>query len=526
MNANAITSGARLQPLRVPRVCVPVGAASPAELIQKAQAMLRDNSFLELRLDHLRTPSQGVAPLKRFLAHNPQVTAIATCRRIVAGGKFRGSVSSELEILSKCAAAGCQFVDVELETAAALKPADYQRLRSHCGIVISFHDFKKTRKLEETFRRMREFSADFYKIVTTATCLYDNVLMLRLLEEHADTFPMVGICMGEQGVLSRVLSLRAGSAFTFAAGDDGEETAPGQITARELRGAYRVEFLDAATRIYGVAGDPVAHSLSPVMMNTAFRRENSNAVYLPLHAREVGDLLRCIEGIPICGVSVTMPFKADVVEHLDNSDPLTQKSGACNTLVRMPNGKLYGFNTDAAGLTGALEQRLSLRGTKVLVLGAGGAGRAAVFALKERGAEVYILNRTPASAQKLARQAHAKSIKRADLKKLAFDVIVNATSVGMDEKSSPLELKEINARFVLDMVYQVPETGFMKLARSKGVEVIPGTEMFVQQGARQFEIWTGKPAPVADMRNAVLTALEQRAGNGRKRNQLSGNGKD
>src|SRR5581483_6272202 len=116
-------------------------------------------------------------------------------------------------------------------------------------------------------------------------------------------------------------------------------------------------------------------------------------------------------------VRVTMPFKESVVANWDNSDVLTQKSGACNTLVRMPNGNLYGFNTDAAGLTSALEQRLPLRQAKVLVLGAGGAGRAAVFGLKERGAEVYILNRTPAAAQKLARQAHARFIKRTDLKK-------------------------------------------------------------------------------------------------------------
>jgi 3-dehydroquinate dehydratase/shikimate dehydrogenase len=162
---------------------------------------------------------------------------------------------------------------------------------------------------------------------------------------------------------------------------------------------------------------------------------------------------------------------------------------------------------------GPLEERLLLKKARVLVLGAGGAARAAVFGLKERGAEVFIMNRTPAPAQKLARQAHAKVLKRADLKKkLAFDVIINATSVGMaDGKTSPLDAAEINARYVMEMIYQVPETRFMKLARAKGIDVISGTEMFVHQGARQFEIWTGKPAPATDMRNAVLSALEQRA---------------
>jgi 3-dehydroquinate dehydratase/shikimate dehydrogenase len=511
MGANVLISGTRFQPLRVPRLCVPVAAASPAEMMQKAEEMARDNSFLEFRLDYLTRPSLGLAPLKRFLTYHPQLTVIATCRRAANGGKFRGSVASQVELLAKSAAAGCQFVDLELETAEAMKRLDFHRLRSRCGLVLSFHDFKKTRKLNETFQRMQAFSADFYKLVTTATCLYDNVVMMKFLEEQSDRFPMVGMCMGEQGIISRVLSLRAGSAFTFASASEGEETAPGQISARELRGTYRIEQLDAATRIYGVAGDPVAHSLSPVMINTAFRRENTNAVYLPLHAKELEDLIRCVHEVPIHGLSVTMPYKEPIVQYLDNSDPLTQKSGACNTLVRMPNGKLYGFNTDGAGLIGALEQRLALRDARVLILGAGGAARAAVFGLKERGAEVFILNRTPAPAQELARQARAKTIKRTDLKRLRFDVIVNATPVGLESKKSPLELNEINTRFVLDMIYQVPETRFTKLARSRGAEIIPGSEMFVQQGARQFEIWTGKPAPVAEMRNAVLTALEQRA---------------
>jgi 3-dehydroquinate dehydratase/shikimate dehydrogenase len=346
--------------------------------------------------------------------------------------------------------------------------------------------------------------------------------MMKFLEQQSDRFSIVGLCMGEQGIISRVLGLRAGSAFTFASAGPGEETAPGQVTARELRDIYRIDTVDAATRVFGVAGDPVAHSLSPVMMNTAFRRENVNAVYVALHAKSLDDLLRCVQDIPIHGLSVTMPYKEEIVKHLDNSDVLTQKSGACNTVVRMQNGNLYGFNTDVVGVVGPLEQRLALRGAKVLVLGAGGAARAAVFGLKERGAEVYILNRTPASAQKLARQAHARSIKRADLKKLAFDVIINATPVGMGSgKASLLDAREITARFAMDMVYHPPETRFLKLARSRGVEVIPGTEMFVHQGARQFEIWTGKPAPLAEMRHAVESARQQLASeeekNGRKK---------
>jgi 3-dehydroquinate dehydratase / shikimate dehydrogenase len=265
--------------------------------------------------------------------------------------------------------------------------------------------------------------------------------------------------------------------------------------------------------VYGVVGDPIAHSLSPAIMNAAFRRENVNAVFLALHAKTLKDLLTCVREIPIHGISVTMPYKEAILKYLDNTDSHTTKIGACNTVVRAQDGKLYGFNTDAAGVVRPLERRLnSLEGARILVLGAGGAARAAVFGLKERGSEVYILNRSLAPAKKLAHQAHARLVKRPDLKKLAFDVIINATPVGMgNSKESPLQEKEINARYVFDMIYDPGETRLLKMAKERGAQVIPGIEMFVHQAARQFEIWTGKPAPWDEMLRVVLLALQERA---------------
>lgn len=512
MSSSPTTYSPRLLRSRLPKLCVAVTGTDGTELAEKAESLVRDNALLEFRLDYLKDPGAGIPKLKKFLEIHPQVTAIATCRRAVNGGKFRGSVSAQLGILVKAAASGCQLIDIELETAESLKASDFEKLRSKALLILSHHDFKQTRRLQEIFGRMREHPADLFKIVTTATSLYDNVVMTKFLQEHSDRFQMIGLCMGEQGIISRVLGLRAGSVFTFAAAGPGEETAPGQISARELRDTYRIEQVDAATRVYGVAGDPVSHSLSPVMLNTAFRRENVNAVYVALHAKDTEDLLKCVQHIPIYGLSVTMPYKAEIVEYLDNSDPLTQKVGACNTVVRSADSKLYGFNTDVAGIVGPLEQKLTLSGAKVLVVGAGGAARAAVFGLKARGAEVYILNRSAAPAQKLARQAGVKTIKRADLKKLHFDVIVNATPVGMgNPKQSPLEQKEIKARYLFDLVYTPMETRLMKLAEAEGANVIGGLEMFVHQGARQFEIWTGKPAPVEEMRYVVTRELTRRA---------------
>ena len=323
------------------------------------------------------------------------------------------------------------MLDIELQSAVKCKPEQVQRLRTKSALILSYHDFRATKNLEQTLEKMVKFPADFYKIVSTATTLYDNVTMMKFLEKFGDQHSLVGLCMGEQGIISRVLGVRAGSVFTFAAVSPDEKTAPGQITAQELRNTYRIEQMDAATRIYGVAGDPVAHSLSPAIMNAALRRENVNGVYLALHAKTLKDLLGCVRDIPIHGLSITMPYKEAMLKHLDNTDSHTTKIGACNTVVRAQDGKLYGFNTDAAGVVRPLEQRITLEKAKILVLGAGGAARAAVFGLKERGAEVYILNRTAGPAQKLAHQARARIAKRADLKKLTFDVIINATPVGM-----------------------------------------------------------------------------------------------
>lgn len=517
MNTISAMTTLRMLRQRLPRVCVPVFGKNPTEMSDKAEQIVRDNPFIEFRLDYLTQPALLLPKLKAFLEYNPHATLIATCRRVKSGGKFKGSLAAQMDILNKAAGLGCHMVDVELESAVQLKTADWTKLKKNAAVILSFHDFRGTRKLEETFKKMESFPADFIKIVTTASSLYDNVVLMKFLEANSDQRHMIASCMGEQGIISRLLAVRAGSVFTFGAASAGEETAPGQIAHRTLRDTYRIDQVDAATRVYGVAGDPISHSLSPLMMNTAFRRENLNAVYLALHAKTLADLMACVKDIPIHGLSITMPYKESILRLLDKTEPIAAKIGAGNTVIRSQDGKLYGFNTDVAGVIRPLEQRMSISGSKFLVLGAGGAARAAVFGLKERGGDVYIMNRTTVTGQKLARQAHAKFVKRTQLAKLGtFDAVINATPVGMDNGKAAddkpmLSDKELNARYVFEMVYSPLETRFTKMARAKGIHVIPGIEMFVHQGARQFEIWTGKPAPFEEMLRVVRHALEQRA---------------
>ena len=251
------------------------------------------------------------------------------------------------------------------------------------------------------------------------------------------------------------------------------------------------------------------------MENGAFHRERVNAVYLPLKTESgpngVADLLNLARQLPLSGISITMPLKQQLLPHLANVDPLTAKLGACNTIRTGSDGKLYGFNTDVAGIVRPLEKRMQLKGARVLVLGAGGAARAAVYGLVEKGAQVSVWSRKEATAKELAASAGANALTRKQVAACEFEVLINATPCGMHGNAHPLPLEptEWKARVVFDLVYNPLDTPLLQVARKRGAHIIQGVEMFVYQGARQFEIWTGKPAPEAEMLRVVLFALNK-----------------
>ena len=507
--------------LRVGKLCIAIQGETPAELFSHAEAAIKDSIFIELRFDLLAKPAAVLPELKSFLTRHREVTVITTCRRKPNGGRFTGSLNAELELLQKAAETGSHIVDLEIESVEQMTKPQLAKFRAAlraagASLLISSHDFSRTRRpegLSQTAKRIEAFGPEFVKVVTTARSLEDNLSILHMVENESLDAQVVGIAMGEEGIISRVLSPRAGGAFTFASTADGAETAPGQISARTLLDLYRLDQLDQATRIFAVAGNPIAHSLSPAMHLTAFRRENVNAVMLPLKVKALDDLLTVVRDLPLDGVAVTMPLKQEVLPHLANMDPLTGKIGACNTLRTGADGKLYGFNTDVAGVVRPLERRMRLKGARILVLGAGGAARAAVFGLVEQGSEVYIVNRTHEKAVALARKAKAHVLKQNVLARQRFDAIINTTPCGMTgiKQQLPIKENELNASLVFDMVYTPLETPLLKLAKSRGLAVVSGLEMFVQQGARQFEIWTGKPAPENEMLRVVELELRKRA---------------
>jgi 3-dehydroquinate dehydratase/shikimate dehydrogenase len=523
------------------KLCVAIQAGSSTELIERAEAALSESQpdarFIELRIDSLPKPASALPKIKELLAAHREATVIATCRRKQFGGGFDGALATELELLTKASQAGCQIVDLEVESAEEVTARQFDQFREKLraagtALLVSFHDFTRTKNLDKAAQRIEVFHPDFVKVVSTARNLTDNLAILRLIADLSPSAEVVGIAMGEEGMVSRILALRFGAAFTFASYSEGPEkdlketdsklaTAPGQLNLRTLRDIYRADQLDQATRLFAVAGNPIAHSLSPLMQNTAFRRENVNAVLLPLKTRTVDDLLTVLRELPLAGVAVTMPLKQEVLPYLANPvavkpAPLTHRIGACNTLRVSPDGKIVGFNTDVDGVIRPLERRLKLKGARIAVLGAGGAARAAVFGLVDQGAEVFIVNRTHENAVALAREAKAKALKREHFADSHFDVLINSTPCGMAGNKQALPppfdngTKELNASLVFDMVYNPMETPLLKLAKERGIPVITGLEMFVQQGARQFEIWTGKPAPEAEMMRVVELELRRR----------------
>ena len=437
------------------KVCVSV---SGTEMIQVVAGLAHAANFVEFRLDSLPDPGAFLPGMASFLAKHPGCTAIATCRRIESGGKFAGSPAAELEILAAAAEAGAHLLDLSLETAEALD-SDWRARLSPAHLLLSWHDFAGTPPLPPVYERMRRWKPDLYKIVPTACSLTDNIAVFDLLETHAAEGNLIAMAMGQAGLPSRILGPRFGSAFTFASPDENSATAPGQVSAQTLTDLYRIGTIDIGTQVFGVAGKPIRGSLSPLMHNRAFQRERMNAVYLPLETDSIDDLLRLLKRIPLSGVSLTMPLKQAVLPYLHAVDPLCALTGACNTVV-IRDGTLSGFNTDVDGILGPLQRRIPLRGATALVLGAGGAARAAVFGLGDRGAKVAILNRTRATAQQLAQASGAEVQSRESLAGAHFDVIVNATAFGLlgEDADPPVTAAEMNCRIFFDLVYNPIET--------------------------------------------------------------------
>ena len=282
--------------------------------------------------------------------------------------------------------------------------------------------------------------------------------------------------------------------------------------------------ISGKTRICGVIGDPIEHTLSPIIHNAAFEALEIDYLFLAFRVKseDVEKAMSGMRALNIHGLNVTMPHKNAVIQYMDEVDPTCKITGSANTILKKDE-RLFGFNTDGVGALNALEKNgVAVRGKKVLLLGAGGAAKAIAYTLSQEAEELVILNRTAKPAAELAyllKQKFNKKIRADELSPNAVEdnladahVLINATSVGMNPNAdqtpvAPELLKPDLA--VLDIVYNPIETKLAKDAKAAGAKVVSGVEMLIYQGAASFEIWTACNAPVEVMRKAALNHLRK-----------------
>jgi len=491
------------------RLCGVVAALDAREMRQGVRRALALTPTVELRLDWLRSDAERYSFLQWLGKQKfAGATFVATCRRAVGGGRLTGDSSRELFWLIAAREAGCAWCDVEIETMRELPDQSVREYAVPQKVMLSVHDFVRTPALPKTLNTGVHGEADAVKIAAHAKTLSDGLRLLRLAKKSRN---FVAVPMGEVGLPLRILALREGSALAYAA--VGEATAPGQVSLRTMKELYRAHELNRATKVYGVIGEPIGHSLSPLLHNTGFAASGANAVFLPFLVRKLSEFLAAAPEMGIRGFSVTLPHKQTILKYLATCDALAAQIGAVNTVTVRRDGLLHGSNTDYVGVLRALGTRMKLAKSRVLIFGAGGAARAAAFALAQARAQVVICARRDAAARELARACGGEAIPRRALLTETFDAVLNATPVGMHPHAgvSPLAARELHCRVVMDLIYRPLRTELLQIAAHQRMIGISGVEMFVAQGVAQWELWSGKRAPERQMRAAVLAALKQEA---------------
>jgi 3-dehydroquinate dehydratase/shikimate dehydrogenase len=510
--------------LVVDPICVVIGRTRHKMVqIEIQEAAKQGAGFIELRLDFL-----AKAPdFKRLLESKP-CPLVATVRRPQDGGRYSGSEEARQALLRQAIVAGFDWVDLETDIADGIRRfKDVKR-------IISYHNIREVpADLEKIYQRMCTQDGDVLKLAVRAQHPKDNVRLLQLLKSAPR--PTVAFCIGDLGFPSRILGAKFGAPFTYAAFNKERGIAPGLPSLSEMKKLYFYDRINANTKVFGLLGDPVAHSLSPLVHNLAFRHLGLNAVYVPFRVPrpELADSLKAFMNIPVQGYSVTIPHKEEAAELAKHRDESVERSKAANTLIRSGDD-FTAYNTDYQGIIDTLRTYMrttaanpetmppttfqkaplpepaSLQSKVVLVLGAGGIGRAVAHALRAEGALVNVANRTSERAAVLAEEVGGRHIEWQGRHSVLCDAVINCTSVGMhpDMDATPLHPSFLKPGLVVfDTVYTPETTLLVKEARARGCQVITGVELFVRQAARQFQLFTQREAPIELMRRAVKRAL-------------------
>lgn len=472
----------------------------------------------ELRVD-LLDPDQRL--MAEILPSRTDIPLILTIRLPEDGGKWGAAGESDEDradlFLRLLGSGGWKWVDLEYNhpLPAVVRAAQDTGTRTICSV----HDFEGTvaeRPVSETAGLLRLMAKDgaIPKLALSCNSSRQLLSLARLAVATSDIEDKVILGMGEYGLPTRILAGRMGSAWTYASSLGGEHdppaAAPGQLDPHTLQDLYRFSGIGPATALYAVTGNPVAHSRSPEIHNRWLSQSGLDASYILIRSDDAAAMLETCDIWGITGLSVTVPHKERALALCDYSGVLARSIGAANTLIRAGDG-WRARNTDAGGFMAPLPEALGvddiseLRGMRALVIGAGGAARAAVHALSDAGVVLTILNRTVGKARILAEEVGAcwggldESSSR--LLEDEPDFCIQTTAAGMHplEVVDPLPWWDFSGcRLVYDMVYVPAETLFLKRAREAGLKVMNGSKMLVNQARLQFVLFTGIDAPADD----------------------------
>lgn len=478
------------------RIIASIGGAGAEEIARRLRQVDRRADLVEIRLD--RVPAPEVAGLVTAAP----LPVVATCRRRQDGGQFDGEEAERAQRLRAAVRAGAAWVDLEWGSETARSASAFAPAR----VILSWHDFNGTPvDLEERLRSMRSASgATWLKLVPTACGLGDLVRLRHLLRDASD---LVAFAMGPTGAASRLLAPVWGSRATYASGS-AEPTAPGQLPVQEMLDLYRLRRAGRSTRVAGLLGWPLGHSLSPRLHNLGYEALGLDWIYVPIETESADGLRDFLIALEIEAASVTLPHKEACIPHLDELDPLARRLGAVNTVLRR-GGVLRGHNTDVEAALAPLRSAVALGGKRIALLGAGGAARALAFTLPREGCRVRIFNRTAERARRVAEEAGVEWGRWEDLEGEAYDVLIQATPVGMHPRGDDMPLPEawLRGSLVYDLIYNPPETALLRAARRRGLAVLGGVEMLLGQAAAQFRLFTGVEPPLEDWRACLSSAL-------------------
>ena len=457
---------------------------------------LNGADLLEIRIDGL-SPNQVAEQLPTLLENSP-IPTIVTCRSAREGGVFEGEEDERVAMY--LVALRCEhppkYIDVEYETLSH-HPLMLDTLASeNTGVILSWHDVKSRPKdLLQRARMMQDVAGvDVVKMVWRARSIRDNIEAFELLKSKQQ--PMIALCMGEYGTMSRVLARKFGGFATYASIDGTPSTAPGQIHVKQLHSTYNIHSINKETKVYGVIGNNVAHSASPAFHNSVFQITNKNAVYIPLqvpegweHLKASFEELRNYSSLHFAGASITIPHKEMTMKLATTIDATCKRAGATNTItVEVDN--VFAANTDVIALA-----ELVQKSNDALVLGTGGVARAAIVALQQEGAKVSIVGRNVKKTKELAKEFSCSVVQDGDV---SFDTIINCTPVGMqsgnDPNGNPLtQLAPLvslgQGVHVIDTVYVPEKTPLLLNAIECGCRTSTGSEMFRLQATAQQQIW-------------------------------------